>query len=695
MIKGIDVSHWQGSINWGLVAADGVKFAFIKATQGTTYIDSTFKTNISNAKKNGLKVGAYHFANFKSNSEALAEAKFFLNTVKDFEMDLPLVLDIETDSGNIGKSALTAAARTFLEYLISQGRKVMIYTYLSFYKNSIDASGYPLWIARYTTASDPDITGWTVWQYTQEGKVNGITGNVDVNRAIDSFFDNLDTSTPTPEPPILDTPNLEVTGDTTYEVVKDVFLNQIFVENKTTGERVEIVDVVPTISDGLNGKKELSFTISRTEENQVEYDMLVNDNIIVIDEKRFKAQRYFILDIDSDNIAFTKTITASHTYVARLVNNMVNTSKTGTLKLTEVLDIALKGSGFSYVLDASAKTIEAVEQENFGEQNSQTLMDEIVEDYKIELDVDNTKIYVYKQMGKKVNYLLDTRYNVAGLQISSSTRNSTTRAWGYGKQDDKGKYLFDPVLYVHPEEKNYLLDGFPRYADDIRDDRFTKESSIKTALENLVNPYPEVTVNVDLAIFYDPRLEGFEEVFFKGDTISMIADTGGGGTYQDELSIIDIKYNPLDQYSKPELNFSNFRKDIYDMQVDDKIQIKRQSKYIRNTSSGIRNSLPQQIMLILRFDGTKWTIKSSNLSSASVSVQGDALFVLTGGVSVNTISIVINEDILLKGNGFDTGTDYETADNAIKINLLKDRVIVTPETNIPTGAQITVSAYLQ
>lgn len=690
MIKGIDVSHHQGTINWTSVANDGVEFAIIKATEGTSFFDPVCSTNVANAKANGIKVGVYHFARFTSNVEALAEAQYFLNRINGLDLDLPLVLDIEVDEGDIGKSALTAAARTFLDYLKSQDRKVMIYTYHNFYTNDIDATGYPLWIARYGVNS-PGINDWTIWQYTDSGSVKGINGNVDVNKAVDSFLYGL-----TEEPPIdPETPDLQVTGDTDYLVTKDVFLNQMFIENKNTGERVEILGVEPVITDGLNGKKELTFTISLTDENQIEYDMLTNDNIIVIDEKRFKQQRYIILNVDADHIDFTKTISAQHTYVARLVNNDVSGTKTGSLTLEAALNHALKGSGFSYVLASDTKGIKAIEQENFGNQNSISLMDEITEDYKVELDVNNTKIYVYKKMGKRVNYLMDTRYNVSGLKISSSTQNSTTRAWGYGKQDDKGKYLFDPVLYIHPEEKDFLIDGYPRWAEPIRDEKYTKAPSINDALENLVNPYPEVTVNADLELFYDPKLEELEEAFYKGDSVGMIADKGNGSTYEDELRIVQLSYNPLDQFSKPDLTFSNFRKDIYDMQIDDKVRIRRQEKYFRNITGGIRNSLPQQINMMLTFNGSNWFINSSNITTGSVSIIGDAILVSTGGLDINVTSGIVNEDVTLKTAGYDATTDFTSTNNTIKINLIKAGAIASPLENIPMNSQISLSVFQQ
>lgn len=180
-IKGIDVSHWQGNIDWNKVAADGIKFAFIKATEGTTLKDKKFETNVSGANAVGIKTGAYHFARFGSKSEALAEARFFLSVVKKVNLSYPLVLDLEVNQRNVSKSVLTDAAVAFLRELESAGYFAMIYSGKSFLENCLDESKlnpFALWVARYSSKLGRDAD---IWQYSDCGRVAGISGNVDMN----------------------------------------------------------------------------------------------------------------------------------------------------------------------------------------------------------------------------------------------------------------------------------------------------------------------------------------------------------------------------------------------------------------------------------------------------------------------------------------------------------------------------------
>ncbi|TWJ56156.1 glycoside hydrolase family 25 protein [Bacillus paralicheniformis] len=180
-IKGIDVSHWQGNINWKKVAGDGIKFAFIKATEGTTLQDNKFETNVSGANAVGIKTGAYHFARFGSKSEALAEARFFLSVVNKVRLTYPLVLDLEVNQRNVSKSVLTDAAIAFLREIEKAGYFTMIYSGKSFLENCLDESKlkpFALWVARYSSKLGRDAD---IWQYSDCGRVAGISGNVDMN----------------------------------------------------------------------------------------------------------------------------------------------------------------------------------------------------------------------------------------------------------------------------------------------------------------------------------------------------------------------------------------------------------------------------------------------------------------------------------------------------------------------------------
>jgi GH25 family lysozyme M1 (1,4-beta-N-acetylmuramidase) len=196
-IEGIDVSHWQETIDWAKVAAAGKKFAFIKATESTDFLDNKYATNRAQAKANGIKVGAYHFARPGTNTnDAINEANWFIKNAGPVSGELLPVLDLEV-TGGLTDSQLSAWAKAFLDRVYAlTGVRGAIYVSPSFWSSNagnstnLAVAGYKvLWIAHWTTASSPTTpannwngNGWTFWQYTSSGSVNGISGRVDLNR---------------------------------------------------------------------------------------------------------------------------------------------------------------------------------------------------------------------------------------------------------------------------------------------------------------------------------------------------------------------------------------------------------------------------------------------------------------------------------------------------------------------------------
>lgn len=191
-IKGIDVSKWQGEINWSQVASDGVKYAFIKATEGTSLVDRKLKENAQGANRAGIKVGYYHFAH--PDLSAQAQAEHFVQTVKGLPCDMPLVLDIETDKG-LTPAQITAFCLAFLTHVKGHtGKTPMIYTGAYFAKRNLGKTlaGFPLWVAHYNTNQpilNPTWSRWAVFQYSDCGKVAGIKGSVDMNCMEKDFWD--------------------------------------------------------------------------------------------------------------------------------------------------------------------------------------------------------------------------------------------------------------------------------------------------------------------------------------------------------------------------------------------------------------------------------------------------------------------------------------------------------------------------
>ena len=196
-IEGIDVSHWQGTIDWSLVAKAGKQFAFLKASDSTGSRDPTYATNRSRARAAGIPVGAYHFADPDATpGDAVAEADLFVDAAAPATGDLLPVLDLEV-TGGLTTEPLQGWVRTFLDRVYERtGIRAAIYVSPSFWSTHMGNTttfaldGYPvLWIAHWTTASQPTMPaanwageGWTFWQYTSDGTVPGITGRVDLDR---------------------------------------------------------------------------------------------------------------------------------------------------------------------------------------------------------------------------------------------------------------------------------------------------------------------------------------------------------------------------------------------------------------------------------------------------------------------------------------------------------------------------------
>lgn len=192
-VSGVDVSSHQntsGPIRWVETALSGQRFAYVKATEGTTYINPTYLTDSNIPKYLGMAVGSYHYARPSlAPGSAAEQANFFATTsiVSHFPT-LPPVLDIE-DAGGLSPQQLQDWVREYLFWVkLRTGRDAMIYTYPNFWRtamgNTAEFSNNPLWIAHYGTDS-PDIPGgWayaTIHQYSSSGSVPGINGPVDMN----------------------------------------------------------------------------------------------------------------------------------------------------------------------------------------------------------------------------------------------------------------------------------------------------------------------------------------------------------------------------------------------------------------------------------------------------------------------------------------------------------------------------------
>lgn len=193
-LSGIDVSHFQGDVDWNAVKAVGVTFAFAKASDGDTYKDNQFKKNWQGMQAAGVLRGAYHF--YESDDDPVLQANNFLAMVGSLaQNDMPPVIDIESTKGNFGSNSLATNLQICLD-AVEEGLACtpIIYTNCSFWNENLNASfsRYPLWIARYSSSPPTIPNGWTTWQfwqYSQSGTVAGVTGAVDLDRYAGSITD--------------------------------------------------------------------------------------------------------------------------------------------------------------------------------------------------------------------------------------------------------------------------------------------------------------------------------------------------------------------------------------------------------------------------------------------------------------------------------------------------------------------------
>lgn len=195
-LRGIDVSNWQGNIDFAAVKNSGIEVVYIKASEGNYYRDKYLDQNYANAKIQDLKIGFYHF--FRGNIDAKEQARYFVKCIEGKEPNCRLSLDIETTDG-ITRDILSNKCIEFLEEVKRlTGKEVVIYTYTSFANNNLNNSlgVYPLWIAHYGVDRPGYNSIWNKWigfQYANNGQVPGISGNCDMDEFTKDIFIGITT----------------------------------------------------------------------------------------------------------------------------------------------------------------------------------------------------------------------------------------------------------------------------------------------------------------------------------------------------------------------------------------------------------------------------------------------------------------------------------------------------------------------
>ncbi len=195
LARGIDVSRWQGEINWSQVAADNVSFVML-GTRSKGAVDPYFHRNIQQASAVGVKVGVYIYSLATTVEMAEAEADFVLDLIHDYPVSYPVALDMEDSTqGNLSKEELAAIANAFCKKISDSGYYPIIYANENWLKNKLDMSlmDYPVWVARYSAR--PSYQNPVMWQATSTGSVKGINGNVDIDFQFKDFSGQIPANT--------------------------------------------------------------------------------------------------------------------------------------------------------------------------------------------------------------------------------------------------------------------------------------------------------------------------------------------------------------------------------------------------------------------------------------------------------------------------------------------------------------------
>lgn len=238
--KGIDVSEWQGTIDWDKVKAAGIEFAMIKAGSGRNRVDPEFKRNISECNRLGIPCGVYWFSYAYTEAMAIREAEYALAAVEPYKLDYPIAFDYESDSVEYAKkngvepdkAHVTALAYAFCGRIEQAKYYAMIYTnpsYLSKYFDSYIPKNYDIWLAQWPSKPDPSSKpsqAGGIWQYTNSGSVDGISVRVDMDAAYYDYpsiikANGLNQPAAAPEPEPVPEPDTETPAKSENELARE------------------------------------------------------------------------------------------------------------------------------------------------------------------------------------------------------------------------------------------------------------------------------------------------------------------------------------------------------------------------------------------------------------------------------------------------------------------------------------------
>ncbi len=203
---GIDVSIYQGNIDFKKIKNDGIEVVYIRSSEGENFVDPNYERNYREAKENGLKVGFYHYVTARTEEEARRQAEFFVSTIGGKSPDCKLAMDFE-NFGNLTKSEVNKIGLAFLNRVKELSKKeVVLYSdaYAASFVWEGETTTFPLWIAQYEV-NEPQNNGnwetWEGWQYSDKGEINGINTYVDRDKFTKEILLSDNSELPKPEKP--------------------------------------------------------------------------------------------------------------------------------------------------------------------------------------------------------------------------------------------------------------------------------------------------------------------------------------------------------------------------------------------------------------------------------------------------------------------------------------------------------------
>jgi len=298
LYEGIDVSEWQGNIDFAEVKASGIDIVYIKSSEGDNYIDPYFRTNYTQAQENNLNIGFYHFLTAKTTTEAVSQARFFASVVNGLNSDCRLAMDFEVFDG-LSLSQINDISIAFLSEVEDlTGKEVVVYSDAFNARATFSSrlsSEYPIWVAEYGS-SEPADGNWSTWigfQYTNRGRISGISGNVD----------------------------------------RDYFTPEIFLSDNTT------ITVPALPSPGVNTEYvivERGDTLSQiAEKYNTSYQYLAKINDISNPNLIFVGQRIYVPTIVNSNLGDTSHVL----YVVKRGNTLTQISRLYNVSINSIVEL--------------------------------------------------------------------------------------------------------------------------------------------------------------------------------------------------------------------------------------------------------------------------------------------------------------------------------------------------------------------